>query len=295
MAKKGPTLESLRLKIDEIDSKLHALLMARASLSLDVAKAKAADQTNPATPVLPVRAAREAQMMNTLLQRHSGPLPAQSLLRIWREIIGASANLQTPMRIMVAALKDPVSAFDAARGLYGMAAPLSLAENPRQVLRALATGSIQLGVLPEPGQQDAASWWTALVDAPFGARILARLPFLPIADAHGEVERFVVLAQAPAEPSGSDMSYLGLSCRNKLSSDGLATKLQQAGLAGRRIAMVNGQNADAYHLVEVDGFLATDDNRLEKLRETMDPDLLNALVLGAYPTDISTVVPDPAK
>ncbi len=289
MAKKGPSLENLRGKIDEIDAKLHALLMARAALSADIARAKAADLANqPLNPLLPVRAAREAQVMNALIQRHSGPMPKASLLRIWREIIGASANLQSPMRIVVAALRDPVTAFDAARGLYGMAAPLTLAESPRQVLRALATGSAQLGVLPAPGQQDASNWWTSLVDAPFGARIIARLPFLSTADGQADAERFVVLAQAPAEPSGDDFSYLGLLCRNKLSSDGLAAKFSQIGLTGHRLAMINGENGAAYHLAEVDGFLTGDDPRLVELQANMGPELISAVALGSCPADIST-------
>jgi chorismate mutase len=288
MAKKGPSLESLRKGIDRVDAKLHALLIARAGYSEAIALAKAA---NPVPGGLPVRAGREAQVMRALAARHTGSMPLGSVLRIWREIIGASASMQAPLKIAVAAADDPVEAFDVARGLYGTAAPLSLVESPRQVLRALSTGSAQLGVLPEPGPEDAAAWWVSLIDGPPGLRIIARLPYLRSADATVESQRFVVVAHAPAEASGADNSYIGLSCRTQFSGAALAAKLKKVGLIGHRAAVTAHEGGDAYHLAEVEGFVGDDDPRLAQLQIEMGTDLRVALALGAYPLDITPPPP----
>ena len=252
MAKSGLTLDAVRKNIDAVDQKLHELLVERGRLSEMVAEIKRPDLAQGG---LPMRSAREAQMMRSLAGAH-----------------------------------DPVSAFDHARSLYGVAVPISLADNPRQVLRALSTGSAQIGVLPEPGQDEAGSWWTSLVDAPFGAVITARLPFLKADDQAPDAERFVVVAQAPLEPSGADQSYIGLLCTGQTSATALAAKLETVGLHGRRIAMISADGG-AYHLVELDEFIGPDDARLVQLAAIMGADLTRAVVLGVCPCDISNSEP----
>ena len=287
MAKSGLTLDAVRKNIDAVDQKLHELLVERGRLSEMVAEIKRPDLAQGG---LPMRSAREAQMMRSLAGRDHGPMPIPTILRIWREIIGASAAMQAPMKVAVAGAHDPVSAFDHARSLYGVAVPISLADNPRQVLRALSTGSAQIGVLPEPGQDEAGSWWTSLVDAPFGAVITARLPFLKADDQAPDAERFVVVAQAPLEPSGADQSYIGLLCTGQTSATALAAKLETVGLHGRRIAMISADGG-AYHLVELDEFIGPDDARLVQLAAIMGADLTRAVVLGVCPCDISNSEP----
>ena len=287
MAKSGLTLDAVRQRIDAVDQKLHALLVERGRLSEMVADIKRPDLAQGG---LPMRAAREAQLMRSLAGRDPGPMPIPTILRIWREIIGASAAMQAPMKVAVAGAQDPVIAFDHARSLYGVAAPISLADNPRQVLRALSTGSAQIGVLPEPGQDETGSWWTSLVDAPFGAVIVARLPFLKPVDHAPDSERFVVVAQAPLEPSGADQSYIGLLCTGQASATALAARLETVGLQGRRIAMISADGG-AYHLVELDEFIGPDDARLGQLAAIMGGDLIRAVVLGVCPCEISNAEP----
>ena len=68
-----PTLDALRVEIDKIDGKLHALLRARAEVVSHVAAAKAAASGGAPSPAF--RPGREASMMRRLIGNHKGPVP----------------------------------------------------------------------------------------------------------------------------------------------------------------------------------------------------------------------------
>ena len=86
------TLEELRKEIDQIDKELHNLLVRRIEIGQEVAKAKKLNSG------FNLRPGREAQIMKHLVLRNTPPLSATSIYRIWREILSANLNQQTPIK-----------------------------------------------------------------------------------------------------------------------------------------------------------------------------------------------------
>lgn len=273
---KSPSLESLRKRLDKIDVALHALLVERAEIALEVAKAKRADVAAGRSIFRP---AREAELLRRLLSLPSEPLPAQTTHRIWREIIGASAWLQSPFSIAVSG--GPEAQF-AAAGLYGANPPIVHFETPHQVLRSLTTGKTQIGVLADPISDP---WWCDLLEDGFTElKIVGRLPFLQNGD--GRTGRFVIVGAIEMQGTGADQSYLGFLCTREVSAGALSAQLQKAGLAGRRIAAApNKANAFAY-LAEIDDYVGPADARLGTLASVMGRTCLQIMALGACPNPI---------
>ena len=76
-------LQQLRSKIDEIDTRLVRLLNERTKLVLDIGKAKHASGGEIYAPD------REEAVLRRIVEKGSGPLPADSLRAIYREVMSA--------------------------------------------------------------------------------------------------------------------------------------------------------------------------------------------------------------
>ncbi len=91
------TLESVRQRIDAIDSDLQRLLNERAACALSVGRIKQA----PAGDEEPVyyRPEREAQILTRIKAENEGPLSDDDLARLFREVISCCLNLEQPLTI----------------------------------------------------------------------------------------------------------------------------------------------------------------------------------------------------
>ena len=273
---KSPSLDNLRKRLDKIDGALHALLVERAQISLEVAKAKRADLAAGRSILRP---AREAELVRRLLSLPSEPLPAPTTHRIWREIIGASAWLQSPFTV---AVTGGAQAQSAAAGLYGAIVPITYFETPQHVLRSLTTGKAQIGVLPDPAGDP---WWNGLLEDGFtDLKIVGRLPFL--VDGNAKSGRFVIVGAIELQGTGADQSYLGFLCPREVSAGTLSTQLQKSGLAGRRIASAPAKSSAFAYLAEIDDYVGPNDARLAALASAMGRAQAQILVLGACPNPI---------
>ncbi|MBF0162045.1 MAG: prephenate dehydratase [Magnetococcales bacterium] len=90
------TLEYLRQAIDQIDDRIHDLLMERAQRVRQVGEYKERQGGDVAF----YRPEREAHIHRRLEARHRGPLPVAALHRIYREIISASLNLERRLSVV---------------------------------------------------------------------------------------------------------------------------------------------------------------------------------------------------
>ena len=73
-------LAELRHRLDEIDDKVHDLLIERAEIISMVAASKRDGRLAAFQP------AREAEIIRRLVGRHRGDFPVATLVRMWREI-----------------------------------------------------------------------------------------------------------------------------------------------------------------------------------------------------------------
>ena len=109
------SIDALRSHIDRIDEKLLALLNARARLAIRIGERKRHTRASIYTPD------REKHILQRLTTVNTGPLDAERIRPIFREIIGACLSLEKPLRI---ACLGPLGTFShqAAREQFGAGA-----------------------------------------------------------------------------------------------------------------------------------------------------------------------------
>lgn len=86
-------LQELRRKIDAVDQRLVRLLNERASLVVEVGKAKRSEGTPIYAPH------REAEVLRKVMASNKGPLSDRAMEGIYRELMSGSFALEQPLRI----------------------------------------------------------------------------------------------------------------------------------------------------------------------------------------------------
>jgi chorismate mutase/prephenate dehydratase len=134
-------LADLRVRIDVVDQQLLTLLNARAKLAQAVGEVKKID----GSPVF--RPDREAQVIERVKLRNPGPVLAESIAPIWREIMSACRSLEARQRV---AFLGPVGTFSeqAALNYFGSSIEPIVCPSIDEVFRATASGSADFGVVP---------------------------------------------------------------------------------------------------------------------------------------------------
>jgi chorismate mutase/prephenate dehydratase len=94
--KPGISLSQIRERIDSVDERIHALLNERAQLAKQVGQSKNAEGMATAEFYKPER---EAQVLRKALERNSGPLRNEEIVRLFREIMSACLAQQEPLKI----------------------------------------------------------------------------------------------------------------------------------------------------------------------------------------------------
>lgn len=148
-----PTLAQLRARIDELDGEIHRLLIERGQVIDALIDAKRGQETGSA-----FRPAREAGMIRALLQRHTGRLPVETIVQIWRDIISTFTYLQAPYQLYVEAL-DRRDVAERVRAMFGFVVPLCSCPDAQSVCQALSDHPEALGIVSLDGIQ---VWWRDL-------------------------------------------------------------------------------------------------------------------------------------
>jgi len=136
-------LRAIRERIDALDEELQARISERAALAQEVARTKSA----LGQEVEYYRPEREAEVLRKVQARNQGPLEAEEMARLFREIMSACLALEQPMRI---AFLGPEGTFTQAAALkhFGHSVttvPLGAID---EVFREVEAGSAHYGVVP---------------------------------------------------------------------------------------------------------------------------------------------------
>ena len=136
-------LQAIRERIDALDEELQARISERAALAQEVARTKSA----LGQEVEYYRPEREAEVLRKVQARNQGPLEAEEMARLFREIMSACLALEQPMRI---AFLGPEGTFTQAAALkhFGHSVttvPLGAID---EVFREVEAGSAHYGVVP---------------------------------------------------------------------------------------------------------------------------------------------------
>jgi chorismate mutase / prephenate dehydratase len=267
-------LPALRAELDRLDDAMHALLLKRAKVVEHVARAGKRAAWRPG---------REASIVRRLLHNHSGSLPPQTVVRIWRELLAGTTAMQGPFALAVCEPKHDAAYTQVAREHFGALTPLHAFGSPAQAMAEVARGAAAVAVLPLPSETDSArdAWWTGLLqnEQP-RIYVVARLPFwaAPRPDSAPHAQALVVATTAP-DPSEADRSILGLELDMDVSRARLTSAFAAVGLQLGTVILRRTQGAPVAHaLADVEGFITDDDPRLARLQSVQRP----PLVLGAY-------------
>ncbi|MFP1684493.1 prephenate dehydratase [Alloalcanivorax sp. C16-1] len=136
-------LNALRDQIDALDQQLQDLLNKRADLAHQVAEVKRAEDPEPVF----YRPEREAQVLRRIKERNTGPIGAEEMARLFREVMSVCLALEQPMRV---AFLGPEGTFtqQAAIKHFGHAVesvPLGAID---EVFREVEAGAVHFGVVP---------------------------------------------------------------------------------------------------------------------------------------------------
>lgn len=139
-------LGKLRDEIDSIDQQIQQLVNKRAQCAQSVADVKE-HFSKPGESVVFYRPEREAQVLRRVMERNEGPLPAEGVARLFREIMSQCLALEEPMKI---AYLGPEGTFtqQAALKHFGHAVQCHSQGSIADVFREVEAGGANFGVVP---------------------------------------------------------------------------------------------------------------------------------------------------
>jgi chorismate mutase / prephenate dehydratase len=267
-------LEELRRRIDVIDNNLLELLVDRLEVVGQVAALKADGKAAIYVP------SREAAIIRRLVARCGDDLPVGTMVRIWRELLGAGVRREGPFAVGAYVPPDSPGVWDISRDHFGSQMPMTLFQTTSQVIRAVTDRRVAVGVLPIPQEGDADPWWVHLLspdaDAP---RVIARLPFGPRGNARFDGDALVIGFGPQAASGGADRTLLATENAVDISHSRFVTALTAAGLT---CTLLTSYPVSSNTLIEVDGFVTLADPRIVQLRERLGGDLYRLLAIGSY-------------
>ena len=136
-------LAQIRQRIDDLDQQIQELLNARAAAAQEVAEIKLASDPQAVF----YRPEREAQVLRQVKQRNKGPLSAEAMARLFREIMSECLALELPLKV---AFLGPEGTFTQAAALkhFGHAVSTVPMAAISDVFQEVESGSCHYGVVP---------------------------------------------------------------------------------------------------------------------------------------------------
>lgn len=198
------SLAELREEIDRIDAELHRFLMKRGEIIDRLIEAKTRQGGGSA-----FRPGREADMMRSLVTRHKGLLPLDTVESIWRIIISTFTFVQSAYSVHADVSGGDAQMRDCCRFHFGFTVPFVPHKNADEVVEAVARSNGDLGLVPVEARPLAGPWWRRL-SAPSAPKIIARLPFVERPDHPAGLPLFVV-AQPLSEAAVRDVVIYAVS------------------------------------------------------------------------------------
>ncbi len=278
-------LSEIRVEIDAIDNQVHDLLMQRASLVSSVAAAKKKEGLQIVQP------AREAKMMRRLLSRHQGPLPRSTIIRIWRELVGSVALLQSGFSVIVSEQAGQCTYWDIAKEYFGGTVPMRK-EKAHQVILGdvLSDEKESFGVLSWPEAESLSPWWENLLHQDEQDETLSIICALPYGQQKKDSnDRALVISKVSFISSDLDISFIAMEVDPAVSRSRIAELMQEVGLTLHNLYSATSPNntPNNLYLVEVDGFIDSENENLEKIKNILGDKCLYCNAVGGYP-----VIPD---
>jgi chorismate mutase/prephenate dehydratase len=135
------SLDKLRIKVDALDKQIVRLLNSRTKVAVAIGKIKRKKGQEIYAP------AREKVVLDTVAKLNAGPLPAEALQAIYREIMSASLTLEHHFKV---AYLGPQATFthEAARSRFGTSVNYVSCETITDVFSLVQKRGALYGVVP---------------------------------------------------------------------------------------------------------------------------------------------------
>jgi len=140
-------LESIRERIDAIDSQLLELISERARCAQEVAEVKLAVSQSTNAPAVFYRPEREAQVLRAIQERNPGPLASDYVASIFREIMSSCLALEQPLSVTYLGPEGTYSQAAALKHFGQSAIPVGQSSIPK-VFRQVEARESDYGVVP---------------------------------------------------------------------------------------------------------------------------------------------------
>src|SRR2546426_228437 len=197
-------LDDWRSRINDLDNQLLNLLNQRAEAALRIGDLKRRKDLAYFVPE------REAEIVDRLVKLNRGPLPADAVRAIWREILSASLALERPLRV---SYLGPPATFthQAAIQRFGNSAELAPAKTIVEVFEDVERGRAEYGVVPVENSTEGS------VNLTLDRLIESDVPILcaRIEDGANNSTRFLVVGRRPMGVTGRDKTSILFSTRNE--------------------------------------------------------------------------------
>lgn len=143
MSNEQQQLSAIRARIDSLDEQIQTLINQRAECADEVARIKRAAGED----VNFYRPEREAEVLRRVKARNTGPLPAEEMARLFREIMSACLAHEQPLRV---AYLGPEGTFTQAAALkhFGHSVKTLAKSTIDEVFREVEAGACHYGVVP---------------------------------------------------------------------------------------------------------------------------------------------------
>ncbi len=132
-------IDKLRREIDSLDDQLLGLVSRRAELARRIGELKAGKAA--------YRPEREAEILRRVSERNPGPLPAERVLAVFRELISACRGMEAALRV---AYLGPQGTFSeqAVRKQFGHAVEAQPTASVDEAFRRCESGAADFAVVP---------------------------------------------------------------------------------------------------------------------------------------------------
>ena len=139
--RRNESVDALRQKIDQIDAKVVNLLNDRAALAQRIGRSKSLSSQEVYVPH------REKEVLRRISESNRGPLSAEAIRAVFREIISGCRALEGPLNVSFFGAEATYTHL-AAREKFGTAANLTPTASITEVFQEVTQGRAAYGVVP---------------------------------------------------------------------------------------------------------------------------------------------------
>ena len=270
MSAQKEDLSKLRNEIDKIDDQLITLLKDRLEIVKQVGQHKSKNSLSRSF----IRSGREAEMVRNLSKKAQNTMPVAAIATMWRMIISSSLNTEQNIKLLSYSNDNKNDCYWHAREYYGVFVDIQCKPSKEDIIKEIASGKANVGMLPLVDDSKN-PWWNRPIEEKNEIYVFACAPF--IETKYDKSSPSLVIANVLPEQTEDDVSVVVINS-NKCAEE-IISNLNQMDVFTKVIATTDGA-----YLVEVDKFIAINDNKIQNIKNITNAESVR--LLGSYATPI---------